>query len=84
MAARYSRATATSSRAALVDERLEGLLRVGHRGQLGREAHPAGKRFDRFEFALLKRAAQVDLGPAGLARAVKVGGENGRRTPPAA
>jgi hypothetical protein len=59
--------------AALVDELLEGLLGIGHRGQFGRQAHPARERFNGFTFALLHQAAQVDLGPEGLARAVKMG-----------
>jgi hypothetical protein len=58
---------------ALVDELLERLLRVSHRGQFGRQAHPAGDRFDRFAFALLEQAMQVDLAPEALAGVVKVG-----------
>ena len=58
---------------ALVDELLEGLLGVGHRGQFGRPADPARERFDRFAFALLDEPAQVDSAPKGLAGVVKVG-----------
>ena len=45
---------------ALVDELLERLLGVGHRGQWGRQADPPGDRFDRFAFAFLEQAPQVD------------------------
>jgi hypothetical protein len=75
MTARYSRATAVWSRAALVDELLEGLLGVGHRGEFSQQADPARQRFDRLAFALLEEAAQVGLRPAGLAGAIKMGAE---------
>jgi hypothetical protein len=50
--ARYWRATVASSRAALADELLQGLLRIGHRAQGGRQAHPARERLNRFAFPL--------------------------------
>ena len=51
---------------ALVDERLERLLGIGHRGQFGRQVHPARKRFNGFAFALLDQATQLDLGESGF------------------
>jgi hypothetical protein len=59
--------------AALVDELLERLLGVGHRGQFGRQADPPGERFDRFAFTLLDQPTEVDPAPEGLAGVVKVG-----------
>jgi hypothetical protein len=38
--------------AALADELLQGLLRIGHRAQGGRQAHPARERLNRFAFPL--------------------------------
>jgi hypothetical protein len=59
--------------AALIDELLERLLGVGHRGQLGRQVDPAGDRFDGFAFALLDQPLQVHPAPEGLAGVIKVG-----------
>lgn len=60
---------------ALAHELLEGLFGVFDGGQVGRQAHPARDGFNRFAFAFLEQAVQVDLGPIGLAGAVKVGVE---------
>jgi hypothetical protein len=58
---------------ALVDELLESLLGVGHRAQRRWQAHPARERFNGFAFPLQKKAAQVNLAPEGLTRAIKMG-----------